>query len=352
MDPLRHFSVICHRSGYHMFRQPIVFVIGAGASCEYGLPSGAALLLRISTALGGPDPGQGWGDSGLFQTAATLFGESLGKYENAAKELARYISSGVSSIDDALTWFSSRAEVIKLGKIAIVNEILKGERSSSLYSGRSKIASGDFRAATWIPHLLSMVMDGHTSENAEQAFSNVSLINFNYDRAIEHFLYSSLQDRGINEARTRRIIDEMFVLRPYGKVGLLPWQGSPGIDFGASLDPSSLHEASGNIRTFSEGVGGTLQAKLSMILGRARVVVFLGFGFHTQNMEMLRVGNAEVWKSAYATAMSIQEQNYPDLSILIATTVGCSRDNTVLLNWSAHNLLTDLQPAIMAAVVR
>jgi hypothetical protein len=330
-----------------MFKQPIAFVIGAGASVEYGLPVGAELLKRISAAVG-PGQREPWGDGQLYNAIANLFLQSTGAYEIAATELGTFIASGVSSIDDALTWFSSRQEVIDLGKIAIVNEILKAERGSPLY-GRQINSDDDF-PNTWIPHLLSMVMDGHKSEDAERAFANVTLINFNYDRTIEHFLHVALQRKfRLDSARARRIVVELNMFRPYGVVGVLPWQAEGGIEFGANLNPQELSAASKNIKTFSEGTTGALQDQIRLSLERARVVVFLGFGFHTQNMELIRVGRAEQWKRAYATTFRIHEANNRDMQRFIGTTVGATDPMPMLLDWSAHTLVTDLRPAIMAA---
>jgi hypothetical protein len=243
-----------------MFKQPIAFVVGAGASFEYDLPTGADLLKRISSAVGN---GAIWGDLELYQSMATLFPGKIGAYEAAAVDLAKYISFGVPSIDDALTWFSSRQEVINLGKIVIVNEILKAERASPLYGPRLDFNSDANFRTTWIPHLLSMVMDGHKNENAEMAFGNVTFINFNYDRTIEHFLYMALQQKfGLDALRARRIVIELNMLRPYGTVGKLPWEADNGIAFGANPDSPLLLTASENIKTFSEGTTGTLRSQI------------------------------------------------------------------------------------------
>jgi hypothetical protein len=234
-----------------LFTQPIAFIVGAGASCEYGLPVGATLLTKImSTVLLDrvhPD------NLGFMN----VFAERLDFYTKAGKELAEFIKSGVPSIDDALTWFSSRAEVVELGKAAIALEILKAEKSSVLCDNFSDIVNSPKAINTWIPHFLSMVMTGHKNEDAEKAFKNVSIINFNYDRTIEHFLYGALQHNfGLKERRAKDIVNGIKMFRPYGKVGPLRWQSEPelGLGFGEITDRRRLISASKNILTFSEGV--------------------------------------------------------------------------------------------------
>jgi hypothetical protein len=336
-----------------MFTQPIAFVIGAGASAEYGMPTGAGLLKKIAfavrfDALGDPDR---WGDPDLYRAMTTLFRDQMQAYETAGVDLAKYIASGVPSIDDALTWFSSRPEVVALGKLAIANEILKAEKSSSLYSEHSRLPPDADVTNTWIPHFLSMVMDGHKSENAETAFEKLSIINFNYDRTIEHFIYSVLQSKfGLTETRARQIVNGINMFRPYGTVGVLRWQGDNGLSFGARPDSTQLLAASRNILTFSEGITGELQSKIRSSLDKARLIIFLGFGFHNQNMERLRVLQSVDWRRAYATAFQISPENRQDISEFIKRTIGAGYYiDPLVLDWSAHKLLTDLRLALMAA---
>jgi hypothetical protein len=164
--------------------------------------------------------------------------------------LVRRIEFGVPSIDDVLTWFSSRKEVVELGKVAIAHEILKGERASHLYNldNAEGLAAKTKVGSTWMPHFLSMVMDGHPDEYAERAFETVAIVNFNYDRTIEHFLYSALQYKfGLPEGRANGIVRDINIIRPYGSLGHLPWQGDSSLPFGGGKD---ILAASKNILTY------------------------------------------------------------------------------------------------------
>jgi len=200
-----------------MFTQPIAFIIGAGANKELNLPLGLDLLNNIASAVRFFDTVEA--GLGLPQIIKTLFPTQIEAYLSGGRDLAKYIDSGVRSIDDALTWFSSRQEVLTLGKIAIVDEILKAERASPLYSGPSTIASTVNLSNTWMPHFLSMVMGGQKNEDADTAFGKLTIVNFNYDRALEHFLYSSLQlQYGLSETRARQIVQGLNLFRPYGTV--------------------------------------------------------------------------------------------------------------------------------------
>ena len=337
-----------------MFSQPIVFVIGAGASVEFsGFPTGRQLMERIASnvdALGGSGDPQLWGILGEnFVHSKVLL------LQEAGRALAKQVQAGMPSIDDILTWFAAREEVVRLGKIAIVHEILKGERASVLYNELDPTLTPfrDF-STTWVHHFLSMVLSGQRGENAEHAFDNVTLINFNYDRTVEHFLYSALQIQfGLDEPRARAIASDIAanMIRPYGCIGPLPWlQIERAIPFGSTPRSQEVVSASSNILTLSEGFTGETHSQIQAALERARVSVFLGFGFHTQNMALLRVRGAEAWRRTYATVVGIKQANWRDLSEAIARAVGCLDSRTpLLLEWSAHVLLSDLRPAIMAS---
>jgi hypothetical protein len=324
-----------------MFSQPIAFIIGAGASAEYGMPTGADLVTKIASnvnPISDPD-------------LINLFSARLDVYQRAGLELSNFIQSGVPSIDDALSWFSSRPEIIELGKAAIASEILKAETASPLYVGHPDPTFVTKVSNTWMRHFLSMVMTGHQNEYAESAFKNVFVINFNYDRTVEHFLHAALQHNfGLEEARAKRIVSELKMFRPYGKIGPLPWQLPSGPAFGESAAGADLLAVSKNILTFSEGITDAMRVQIQSALEMSRVTVFLGFGFHNQNMNVLRVRTAEAWRRAYATVFRMPPENYRDMKHAIARAVGRQiEDRPVLVDWPAHQLLTHLRPALMAA---
>jgi hypothetical protein len=336
-----------------MFNQPIVFIVGAGASVEFGgLPTGRDLMSRIASNVkfaGGSRDTRLWGI-----LCETFRPDELDSLRVAGRDLAEQVEAGMPSIDDILTWFSHRNELVCLGKIGIVHEILKGERTSMLCKEAGTTTSSEDFSNTWVHHFLSMVLSGQRSENAEHAFDHVTLINFNYDRTTEHFLYSALQTQfGLSEPRARAIAGAVATktIRPYGSIGPLPWwQSRLAMPFGAEPSAKEVRSASSNILTFSEGFTGDTHAQIQAALDKARVSVFLGFGFHTQNMALLTARSAESWRRAYATVMGINRANWRELSHAIARAVGCiNPDGPLLLEWRAHALLSDLRPAIMAA---
>jgi hypothetical protein len=106
-----------------MFSEPTVFVIGAGASNEFQMPLGSGLKASIAESLG---------DEHLLAILAEA------NYLEAATKLRSLIKSfSLDSIDEILPWFSDHVDIIALGKMMIVREIVKAERNSRLFNERS-----------------------------------------------------------------------------------------------------------------------------------------------------------------------------------------------------------------------
>jgi hypothetical protein len=337
-----------------MFSQPVVFVVGAGASAEYGLPAGVAFKTQIAEAIGFTDAsGAEKGDRQLYLLLSERFKDELRKYDQAGSELARLIPQ-FKSIDEALHWFSSRPEVVEIGKIAIVRQVLKAEKASSLYDLQKETSNSDqLTTNTWIPYFVTMAMSSVKRDEVNAAFRNVTLINFNYDRTVEHFLYVWLQMKfALSEAEARVAVSGLKIIRPYGKVGPLDWQDEQGVPFGFDIgqDLGRLLTLSNSVLTYTEqNLTTEVRAEISSAINTARMIVFLGFGFHQQNMSLLQGRSAERWRRVFATILMIRDENIPIMQEFIAR-IGCTPDNPpLLLSWYAHSLLRDLEPALVAA---
>src|ERR1700745_2107172 len=144
-----------------MFKQRVVFVIGAGASREYNFPLGSELKERIGDAVRFRfDHGSSRrvrGDHDLIDHIRRRVKgdrERANDYTRAANVLAAAIPSFVS-VDEALHFVSGTPEAVEVGKIAIVHQILEAERNSALAfdarTGRlSEIPSG------WLAEMFSI----------------------------------------------------------------------------------------------------------------------------------------------------------------------------------------------------
>jgi hypothetical protein len=332
-----------------MFSDPVVFVLGAGASAEYGLPTGVRLRNDIAKALRFQFNFSRL-ESGSHQLLDHLrqrFGNQTNPYTKAGNELAGTMGT-FPSVDEALHYFSNREEILYLGKIAIVHEILRAEQSSKLYGSEwNPIDPGE---NGWIFHFLSMALSVLQKEQTGNAFDAVTLINFNYDRVVEHFLYNAFQSQcGLTRTQSQEIVSKMNIIRPYGSIGPLEWQEKGGTGYGDTSQPD-FGRLSASIRTYTEeahGDGST--QKIASALNRAKLTLFLGFGYHRQNMNLLQADTpSDTSRYTFATVKGVHEENHGWLKRSIAASVRTAPNEVRMLNMSAAEMLRELRLSIMS----
>jgi hypothetical protein len=301
-----------------MFSLPTLFIIGAGANAEFGMPTGADLKEQIAKDVDfrrGHD-GLLIGDRGLYELLANRFRQSSDVYIAGAIELSQQIPQ-FPSIDEALHWFSGRSEIVTLGKVCIVRNILAAERRSRIANAKREPSASRTYPELWANEFLSMAVGSFKREQHAEIFAQVRLINFNYDRAVEHYLFNALgANFGLTEPEAVAAISGLKVIRPYGLVAALPWKDENGaIPFGADLgnDHERLFMASENIRTYTEQTGAHLQTDIREAVGQSHVIVILGFGFHQQNMAILNFEKPGM-KRIYGTVLNIDRENYESLA--------------------------------------
>src|SRR5262245_57542146 len=118
-----------------MFKNRTLFVIGAGASDEAGLPIGSALAEKIANTLRFEFSEFGdWGSSDarlyrFMQEATANKTNGMRVFRQAAAEISEAIHMS-KSIDDYIDTFKHDETIGILGKACIVYEILKAERGS------------------------------------------------------------------------------------------------------------------------------------------------------------------------------------------------------------------------------
>jgi hypothetical protein len=310
-----------------MFNKQVVLVVGAGASHDkYGLPLGGHLASGIANDTNFHferyvnRPSQG--DADLFdEVIYSKFShdrEKLDRYTDAGHKLSAALGSTIS-IDDALYQLSDYPEAVQLGKICIVRSILKAERNSTLkVEAIGQLPPGAGKDG-WVEQIFSMAITGYKLSEITHAFKRITFINFNYDRCIEHYLFWSLQRLGLSSDDASETIQNLNILRPYGTLGsIVP--GTPSfLKFGAP-PPSDPFSMISRIRTFTESDTLHDKQKLSSALLEASLIVFLGFGFHAQNLKLLTLSpNQQVRATkVLATVYGVHEANLVQLSATVS----------------------------------
>jgi hypothetical protein len=308
----------------------LVLIVGAGASKEVNLPTGAELITKIATLLDfrinnfGTWTGDG-GDQVIHNSFARL-AKQTEKNNLQALNLEPYytasrsISDGMpltKSIDNYINLHQDNKVIAKCAKLAIASCILKAESKSSLYVdvtnsyNELKIKNSE---STWFNAFFKLLTECKKSDLNER-LSKITIINFNYDRCIEHFLFHALRTSCLfSKEQAAASLANLTIYHPYGTVGKLPWQSQrDGIEFGATPNAEQLITVSEQIQTFTEGIDTSKSDILSIreIVANAKRIAFLGFAFHQLNFELLfpKASESKISKNrhcpTYATAYGI-----------------------------------------------
>lgn len=285
-----------------MFNRKTLVVIGAGASHEYGLPTGEMLKNRIASLLNirfenGTRLASG---DGIICDALS---EAIRRRDQKARDINLYLHAGwrireamplAISIDNFLDAHRGDKELELCGKLAITRAILEAERSSTLYFDQHNQSSIDFNASKeyWLNSFFQLLTENCRADDLPYRLEKIVLIIFNYDRCVEHFLFFALQTHyGINSAAAADLVRSIKIFHPYGQVGELSClSGEHAVEFGAEPNAKELVDLSGEIRTFTEGNDPKLSdiEEIRDQLAKSNIVMFLGFAYHRLNLELIR----------------------------------------------------------------
>jgi hypothetical protein len=275
-----------------MFKSKTCFVIGAGASHELDLPIGNGLtadiakLINIEADYGFPLKK---GDPQIYQILQMLHRKPEwkdSKFLLSGRELAEAMELA-PSIDTFLQTHRDNAEYRILGKLGIAQAILKAERKCKLHASNGGPVRYRDIANTWYVSLAQHLFSGIPADSPASAFDNVSFIVFNYDRCLEVFLIRAVSVYfRIPQSEAQKIVSNVAILHPYGSIGPLDDFGPESAVFGDN--EADLVAVTQRILTFSESVqDDDLVQNTKRLIRESETLVFLGFAFHEQNMDLL-----------------------------------------------------------------
>jgi hypothetical protein len=287
-----------------MFNRKTLFIVGAGAGYNIGLPVGRDLAKDIANRTKividhYARLGKGTVDDHL---ALSFFERGSGKDAEYAQafNLIRHGILLANSIDDFLNVHEGSPAVVEVGKAAIVRSILYAERHSKLFVDPSNIYNKlnlEKVHDSWFVKFMQVLAPGRKVPDVERVLDDVSFIVFNYDRCLEHFLvHALLLLYGIPKEKAAAIVERATIIHPYGSVGRLdrvPFGGNDEI----RPDYSGLSKA---IKTYTEQIEeqSTLD-DIHQAIDHAECLVFLGFAYHKQNMDLLFKSHARLEKTKY-----------------------------------------------------
>ncbi len=317
-----------------MFERDTTLIVGAGASKEFNLPVGAELRDRISEKLNilySDGATLSKGDRHINHALIALSESERGRFselQGAAWSVRDGVKQAVS-IDSFLDTHRSNPDINICGKLAILSAIIEAEFNSTLYVEPNyrpaypfnEIRPLDTVRGTWLDYFFQKLADGVTKENVSRIFDKISIVTFNYDRTVEHFLYLSLQNYfRIEPVEAAQVMAELNIFHPYGSVAPLEWMNTDrGVTFGGVEGASNpLTSLTQNIQTYTESQRDPYQVDMAKAkLSQAENIIFLGFAFHRQNMALLKTRMQHrplrVFSSSYGVSSSDCEQIREDL---------------------------------------
>lgn len=274
-----------------MIVKPTVLVLGAGASEPYGFPVGVGLMNEVLETLSTENPKNKDLIDELVRLKFSLV--DIEAFHDALNK------SGANSVDSFL---ENRMNFANLGKIAITICLIRHELEDNLFKK-------DLRGKSWYEFLFNKMIEDVGFDSFEN--NNVSIVTFNYDRSLEHFLFTALRNRcGKTEDECAKKLSKINIIHVYGKIGALPWQKEDEkkkrpynnifdirpMDF--MIRPNLLRypilkelvEISRQIIIVPENKLATPEFELAVgLLSSAQVIYFLGFGYHKLNLRRLKI---------------------------------------------------------------
>jgi hypothetical protein len=275
------------------------YVIGAGASAEIGMPIGNDLIKHIIAFLSNePDVLRKYD----LEQAAQFGIEAISIYFSRIKpgtlpkhhlqimiDMLRALDYDLSIDNFLYTHQNNRAYQI-IGEIAIFATILHAERASVLWTD---LGSYDYISTlenTWYLSLFQQIIRQATLKDFIRRLDEIQFITFNYDRSLEFYLYHSLQRYyEVSKEQAAEIMNKAHIYHPYGQTGYLPYQQSPlTFDYGYFQEYTE-NDLSQYIKTYTEGTDLEAANYKTAItnLYLSDKVIFLGFAFHKQNIDLL-----------------------------------------------------------------
>lgn len=265
-----------------MITKPTVLILGAGASMSFGFPSGLGLLKDIHAKL--------VPSSGNWVDILKNFGITDDFIRTFRYDL---VNSSQPSVD---AFLERRPEFLEIGKLAITFGLIPHEDEYFLSDLRE-------RENSWYAYLWNKL---NTSFDTFQE-NKLSIITFNYDRSIEHFLFKSMKSTyAKSDSECAAALNSVPIIHVHGSLGSLPWQeGTVHREYQPRIElvRADIKRISEQIVVISEKEDtAPVFDRVFNIMSEAERIYFLGFGYHETNLRRLRVDrvkNKELLGTAY-----------------------------------------------------
>ncbi|AWW74507.1 hypothetical protein CD351_08720 [Erythrobacter sp. KY5] len=334
-----------------MIRTDTTLIIGAGANREIEMPDGPDLLAKIAAGYEFERLDSEVKSRDLVSLAHLFeqISEEIGlSYDElvAGATAIREATLVSTSIDAILEQYGHDPAVLAAGKIAIIYYTLQAESKSTLAIEPRAADELPLRGTeNWLFQLGQLIVKGVPRAKAEECFEKLSIVCFNYDRAIEHYLPWVVQRAfGMTyEEACELVAGRLRIVHPYGVAGRLPWQGEETSVSWGDERPENIVSLSKRIFTASQrATSRQFQSYLRAEMSRGKRLGFLGFGFDPMNVAMLFDELEHDNPDMLISLVGISETQQKAILRLIYRLTGITDESRITLeNMKAFELLRD-----------
>ena len=266
-----------------MIERPTVFILGAGASCDYNFPSGRDLIFKIA---------EGARKRHMFQVVrdeTDWMGFDIAEVIKCAEEL---VASELPSVD---LFLENRPEYQQIGKALIARELISCENPLQFRRGKKQ---------KWLEYLY-----GHMSPKKDTFTRNqIAFITFNYDRSVEHFFFTALKSSfNLADDELWAMLAQIPIIHVHGQLGSFgPQEGARA--FTPDVNENTIRTAAAGIKVIHEnGTNFSPEYKRAHeLLSQAEIVCFLGFGYQEDNVRRLRAGTIKSYEVFAGTGFGLE----------------------------------------------
>ncbi len=270
-----------------MITKKTVLVLGAGASVPYGFPTGKELVRKICTPIDtytsvGPPIGV---------TSKQLL--DINVDPDYYRHFQTVLNKAQMSVD---AFLENQKKYDEVGRKAIALALLPLEKSPVLFRNTmsdEELEKLKLKRESWYQTLWEQLISSPFSLDKFKK-NQLSVITFNYDRSLEHYLHQAI--KSVSDPPNHEIRDALNaipIIHVYGSLGSLAWQSNDTeISYDSSGSSYAVIRSYKNIdliRTANpEEVSPAFQ-KSHKLLAEAERIFFLGFGFDQTNMRRLQL---------------------------------------------------------------
>lgn len=272
----------------------------------YGFPSGDQLKERIISMLESFPKHAGPGTQ--LEILMHESGIEHGHIEEFRDELA---GAHHITIDRFL---QNRPDFARVGKLAIAATLIPFERDSIIPmlkpwktrpEARSRVAEG------WYKYFAEQL--DLSSTNWGRGL--LTIITYNYDRSLEHYLFTILKstcDKSAEECW--KIFKEIPIIHIHGELGPYDPLGN-GLEYGSPVDLNTARQAAKNIRIMHEEKNENPTKQAKEAIQESNLVCFLGFGYHRENLAPLPVKSGVTGRTVIGTALNFTKPEQKRLNL-------------------------------------